>query len=208
MTTLEFVVERLGLSLSSLARQSDALILFGSRAAEMARSDSDWDLLVIGAGQTRVSVGLDLIFVAPSRFEHWRCSELATHVGRWGRTIHGSETWLNSLAAANISHAAVKGKRRRLLAQLSADERYWSRLPLWARAERARKFRRDLQRFERLDRGVPVPPSAVLDLEWSSPNGTSFRALLERAGLRERARWMEVAYNRRSLHGVTEGSVM
>ncbi|NJK32924.1 MAG: nucleotidyltransferase domain-containing protein, partial [Deltaproteobacteria bacterium] len=78
-----------GHSLSTLHTEAEALILFGSRTTDLARPDSDWDLLVIGHGQTTLARGLDLVFIPPAEFDSppWRTSELAGHVARFGQTL-------------------------------------------------------------------------------------------------------------------------
>lgn len=198
MSALDTALERFGTSLSVLAKEAEALILFGSRAAGMAVPRSDWDILVIGSGRSRISRNLDLIFVAPETFktEVWRRGELATHIGCWGQTLYGSRAWLETLSEARVGDEAVENKRRRLLAQLSASERYWPKLALWAQERRLRKLRRDLQRFERLHSSLVIPPSAVLDREWSRAEDGRLFELLDLAGLRARAGWLEAEYCR------------
>ena len=198
MNALDTALERFGTSLAVLAGQAEALILFGSRAAGMEVPHSDWDILVIGSGRSRISRNLDLIFVAPETFktEVWRRGELATHVGCWGQTLCGSRAWLETLLETRVGDEAVENKRRRLLAQLSAGERHWPNLALWAQERRLRNLRRDLQRFERLHSRLVIPPSAVLDREWSRAEGGRVFELLELAGLRARSGWLEAEYGR------------
>jgi hypothetical protein len=169
MTSLTNQLEQYGLSLSALSDGAEAVILFGSRAAGLARDDSDWDLLVVGRGRSRLRRGLDLVYIDPESFRgaSWQTNELASHIGRWGRTLCGSPTWLASLTDARTSEEAVSRKREQLQAQLSACERYWPSLGPWAQTTRQQRIRRDLQRYARLLEPTAIPPSALLDDEWT-----------------------------------------
>jgi hypothetical protein len=158
------------LSLEALATEVEAVIVFGSRAAGLARADSDWDLLIVGRGRSRLGRGLDLVYVEPSAFcgARWRTSELAGHIGRFGRTVVGDPDVLGSLCEVEIGAEAIERKRRQLHAQHGACERYWGSLAGWARTKRQLRLRRDLQRHERLLESDPIPPSLVLDREWAA----------------------------------------
>lgn len=83
---------------------------------------SDWDLLVIGGGCSRFCRGLDLVYVDAESFqgESWRASELASHIGTWGKTLHGSSGWLAALEHAEVDERAIARKRTHLRAQLDA----------------------------------------------------------------------------------------
>ena len=169
MTPLSAQLGNYGLSLGLLSARAEAVILFGSQAADVARGDSDWDILVVGPGRSRLRRGLDLVYVDPKTFQTagWRSSELASHIGRWGRTLSGAPGWLSSLEDAKPGDAALAVKRRQLRAQLGACERFWSSLGSWAQLTRQRRIRRDLQRHARILKSLPVPPSALLDSEWT-----------------------------------------
>jgi predicted nucleotidyltransferase len=201
VSVLDTALERLGTSLSRLSTEAEALILFGSRAAGMEVPRSDWDILVVGSGLSRISRCLDLIFVPPETFKTslWRRGELATHVGRWGRTLRGDRAWLETLSDARIGDEAVENKRRRLANQLSASERYWPGLASWAKERRTLKFRRDLQRFELLYSGRVIPPSAVLDRQWSRAADGRLSELIDLADLRGHSNWLMAELGRSSL---------
>jgi hypothetical protein len=169
MTPLADQLQHHGVSLATLVEQAEAVILFGSRAAGLAREDSDWDLLLVARGRSRLRRGLDLVRVDPAVFHgaRWRSSELAGHVGRWGRTLAGDAAWLEMLEDTETGREAIARKRRQLRAQLGASERYWPSLASWAQGARRRRLRRDLQRHIRLLESEPIPPSALLDREWA-----------------------------------------
>jgi len=72
----------LGLSLGELQRSAEQIVVFGSRAAGLARESSDWDLLIIGSDSSLHTPALDLVWVTPRELESadWLASELAGHV--------------------------------------------------------------------------------------------------------------------------------
>jgi Nucleotidyltransferase domain len=155
----------LDLSFADLERSSDQIILFGSRAAGLARSGSDWDLLVVGEGHSRHTPAIDLVWLPPQELatKAWLASELAGHVARWGDWIHGAPDWT---ASVTRSTAAADGKAHRVASRLAALERAWDLLPSAYRRKHHALVRRDLQRHAILARGEPVPPSPVLDDAW------------------------------------------
>jgi len=170
MTLLAQQLHQHGVSLDRIAADAEAVIIFGSRAAGCARADSDWDLLIIGRGRTRLGRGLDLVYIEPSVFrgDRWRSSELAGHVGHFGQTLAGDPDALTGLREVEIGAEAIERKHRQLHAQLRACEQFWASLATWAQAKRQIRLRRDLQRHARLLESDPVPPSAVLDREWAA----------------------------------------
>ena len=180
MTELAPTLAAHGVSLAALQAQAEALILFGSRATDLARPDSDWDLLVVGRGRTTLARGLDLVVVAPDEFDslRWRGGELAGHIAHFGRTLDGSPRWLESLKPGPCAPAALEHKRRVIVAQLHACARYWPKLGNWAQEKRLLRLRRDLQRHALLLAGAVVPPTAVLDDEWSRGTSTGLDELL------------------------------
>lgn len=187
--TLTESLERHGLMLSTLQRDGEALILFGSRSAGLARSDSDWDILVVGQGPDQLQRGLDIVYVEPEQFfsSRWRGGELASHVSHWGRTITGSPEWLEALTDVKVGPEAIAHKHKLLTAQLHALECFWPSLGPWTRTNRTRRIRRDLQRYARLVEGFAVPPTALLDREWSGRvQAESLGSLFANAGFSSR----------------------
>jgi len=170
MLSLAQQLRQHGISLAALAVGAEAVIVFGSRAAGLARADSDWDLLIVGRGRTRLGRGLDLVYIEPTAFRgaRWRTSELAGHVGRFGCTLAGDPNAVAGLRDVEIGAEAIERKRRQLRAQLGACERYWASLGSWAQAKRQLRLRRDLQRHARLLESDPIPPSTLLDREWAA----------------------------------------
>ncbi|MFT3776234.1 MAG: hypothetical protein QM820_63630 [Minicystis sp.] len=156
----------LGLTLAELRRTSGQLVIFGSRAAGFGRTSSDWDLLAVGAGRSRHTPALDLVWVSERELgtAGWLSSELAAHVARWGRWLHGTPDWTAEVRCGEVARAR---KARRLASRLAALEKTWSLLPAAARLEERTLLRRDLQRHALLAEGQPVPPSRVLDDAWT-----------------------------------------
>ncbi len=165
---LDSVLHRHGLTWPQLQRASAAIFLFGSRAAGCAREDSDWDLLCIGDGPSRMRHGLDLLWIPAQQAKNpqWRSTELASHVAAWGRCLHGDPHWVQG--AAPGAHAA-----RRKAGMLDGRVRALPRDRPWPserlRSQRIQQIRRDLQRFALLADGIAVPPSGQLDTRWQDP---------------------------------------
>jgi len=174
-----------GFSLDQLREKSSQIILFGSRAAGCAHAKSDWDILVVGEGPSPLAKNIDLVWIHPRKFDsgEFFSTELAGHVARYGVWLHGSPDWRDSV---RVGSAAVEHKAKRLASRAHALERGWPILNDQLRAEESTLFRRDLQRFELLSRGEPIPPSKWLDDAWQAlPNPTdAFSKLAEAANIR------------------------
>ncbi len=174
----------LGLTLAALCRSAEQVILFGSRAVNLARAGSDWDLLVIGEGRSHHTPTLDLVWVSPRDLatSTWLASELSGHVARWGRWIHGTPDWVSEAACGAM---ARDHKAQRLASRLSALEQAWGLLPPAYQHKHCTLVRRDLQRYALLAQGEVVPPTRMLDDAWQAcadPAEELF-GLAERAGV-------------------------
>ena len=177
-------LERGGSSWERLSATCEQLVLFGSRAAGVANEDSDFDLLCVGSGTSQLSRSLDLVFIAPGDLlgERWLGSELAGHVARYGIWLQGGPAWVHR---HHGSHQAVERKRQKLLHRLEVVEQHFHRLdPLYLQ-KYLTLTRRDLQRFEHLTNGEPVPPTPLLDQTWAQLGnpGARLRALAREAGV-------------------------
>lgn len=184
MADLLSALAGLSLSLADLRRSSEQIVIFGSRAAGLARACSDWDLLLVGEGCSHNTPAIDLVWVSPRELASpmWLGSELAGHVARWGRWIHGTPDWVTSVACGE---GARQHKARRLASRVTALEQAWKHLPPAYHRKHRTLVRRDLQRHALLADGQAVPPSAVLDEAWQAcadPSG-EMRKLAERAGV-------------------------
>jgi hypothetical protein len=164
---LDAVLNRGSLSWAELSTRTDAVVLFGSRAAGEGDAESDWDLLCVGDGESRLTQELDLVWVSREQIHdpNWLGSELANHVARWGVVLSGEAPWMT---LPRPSHAAEAKKCRIIRAHVDALETVWERLSVPYRTKHLRKLRRDLQRLEILSRDGVVPPSPILDREWYS----------------------------------------
>ncbi len=159
-------LEQGGSSWERLSGACEQLVIFGSRAAGVPNEDSDFDLLCVGPGASRLSRTLDLVFIAPEDLlgERWLGSELAGHVARYGIWLKGEPDWVHR---HHGSHQAVERKRQKLLHRLQAVEQHFHLLdPLYLQ-KYLTLTRRDLQRFEHLTNGEPVPPTPILDRAWA-----------------------------------------
>lgn len=156
-----------GAAVADLRRSADQIVLFGSRAAGLARPHSDWDLLIVGEDRPHGCAALDLVWVSPRELTtgSWLGSELAGHVASWGRWLHGEPGWTS--AVLHDEQAAAR-KALRVASKLQALERTWDLLGPAYRRRHLLLLRRDLQRHGLLSLGQSVPPSALLDDAWTS----------------------------------------
>jgi hypothetical protein len=159
------VVRPAGLTLAALDRSASQIVLFGSRAADAARESSDWDLLLVGEGNSLRTHEADIIWISPAiiNSEQWLGSELASHVVHYGRWLWGADDWRHR---ACISPDAVRRKQAGVQFQLAELNKVWSSLFPGARARHIRRLRRDVQRFHLLSVGIAVPPTPHLDAMW------------------------------------------
>jgi hypothetical protein len=165
MVPLHAALGAVGLSWDWLRREATGIVLFGSRAAGLGSTASDWDLLCIGPRGPKPNGVVDLVWVDPGVLEssRWLGSELAMHVAAFGTPLMGSHPWI---ASVFTSADAVSRKMRRVIHKIRGMEAAWPVLTPTQRARHARWLRLELQRLERLQSGRPVPPTALLDREW------------------------------------------
>jgi Nucleotidyltransferase domain len=162
---IDGVLRPAGLTWVSLERSASQVVLFGSRAADVAEEESDWDLLIVGDGKPVHTKRIDLVWIPPGaiRSERWLGSELASHVAAYGRWLLGADDWSSE---AHISCTAVERKRIGVEFQLRELNGIWSSLLPAARARHITRLRRDVQRLSLLRNGEAVPPRHHLDATW------------------------------------------
>jgi predicted nucleotidyltransferase len=176
MELLQLRARNVGVDWDQISRDAIDIVVFGSRAAEVNSENSDLDVLIVGDRSARTKKrGLDLVFVVPT--VDWLSTELAAHICRYGVPLLGEAEWRSR--AALTETAAIK-KQRRLESLLSATRRAWLRLDRGFQAKYQTTVRRELQRLFLLRRGIAVPPTPVLDSEWSAARSAFVaRALVE-----------------------------
>lgn len=168
---LDRALARQGSSLRELSRKARAVALFGSRAAGCGTATSDWDLLCIGVGSSRKLRDIDLVWIEPRAVESaaWLGGDLAGHIAAHGLWIEGKPGW--DLGAVSFP-AAARVKESRVARSVVALARAWDLLGPEYRVKHVTLLRRDVQRWRLLQRGFPIPPSAVLDAAWDAePRG-------------------------------------
>lgn len=175
---------RIGLDWARISAQCEQIVLFGSRADGRVDRYSDWDLLCVGRGVTRSCGGIDLIWATRAELEcrAWLGRELAGHIASYGVWLAGVDDWSHRCAP---SQAAIAAKARRITRRVSSLERHWDGLAPRFQRKHADLVRRDLQRHDLLQDGLPVPSRPVLDMHWSQ-TGDREAALVrwsERAGV-------------------------
>ena len=166
-SALNRTLARSGLCLDELRRGAQAIVLFGSRAAGCATSASDWDLLCIGDGRSHKLRDLDLVWIDPRALDTpaWLGGDLAGHVAAHGLWLEGEPCW--DLSCVDFA-AAARRKEARFVGSLRALAEAWDLLGPAYRMKHATLIRRDVQRWGVLQRGLPIPPSAVLDDRWTT----------------------------------------
>jgi len=144
------------------------VVVFGSVASGLDRPDSDIDVMCIGGRESKLKTSsIDLLVFSreATRSPVWLESELAAHVSRYGVWIKGVPDWLGR---AHVGQRAIAEKRRRVEAFMRHLPNSWARLEEGFRVKYSIKVRREAQRLLLLSRGVPVPPTSMLDTCWSS----------------------------------------
>jgi predicted nucleotidyltransferase len=167
-----------GLSLRALRAADAEVVLFGSRAAGLSHSASDWDVLVVSDVRPRARslAGLDLVWIPKSSTAtpKWWASELAGHVENFGVWIVGTRrrSARLDLRFASLAKWDVICDTARVVSSR------WSALSEPFRLRHAGLLRRDIQRYLLMRVGTPVPPSAVLDSKWSACRRSERREIL------------------------------
>lgn len=153
-----------------LQAHSDQIVLFGSRANGLATRASDWDLLCVQRGKSLLTPALDLICVSEKDINsrRWLGSELAGHIAAYGIWLHGPDDWRRDVFVSDLT---VARKGRKIAREIAGLQRYGQALAEGYYNRHQTGIRRDLQRLERLVRNVAIPPTAVLDQEWTSSRG-------------------------------------
>jgi predicted nucleotidyltransferase len=152
----------LGTTRVDLLEDASAIVLFGSRAARLERSGSDWDILCIGRGRTRHTRLVDLVWVPEERADTkaWLGSELGHHVGTYGVWLAGSSAWRG---ATYVSGAAIDRKIEIIRRDAEVLVAKWDVLADVYQRKHARLLSRDMLRLSHLLEGIAVPPTPRLD---------------------------------------------
>lgn len=184
--TRELLTDSVIVRLRKQVGDADQLVLFGSRAAGVARPNSDWDVLLVRVGgpTIRSASNIDLIEVEKSQLTStdWLGSELAGHIAAYGKWIVGDVSWR---ASVHRSKLAIDRKGERLKSRLRNMERSWELLQPAYQRRFATIVRRDVQRYRCLVEGRPVAPSSTLDEAWGAAEmGAAFPLVRARLSAR------------------------
>jgi hypothetical protein len=155
------------LTWSSLINGATEVVLFGSRAAMVASESSDWDILCVGTGLAQsLHPAVDIVWVSPDSVcrDVWLGSELAGHVGSYGRWLVGDGAWR---ASTFVSECSVARKTRRIQMHLAGMDSVWASLTAPYRSSMFTSLRHEAQRLEILGRREAVPPKAILEQSWA-----------------------------------------
>jgi predicted nucleotidyltransferase len=168
--------------------EASEVIVFGSMAVGLDRPNSDVDVMCIGGRQSKLKThSLDLIVFSEetAKSQVWLQSELALHISHYGVWIKGKPDWIDYV---RVGKCAIEEKRRRVEAFMRHLPDSWSRLDEGFRVKYAIKVRREAQRLLLISRGVPVPPTRMLDTCWHdfSESHNELDDLLNRFAPRDR----------------------
>jgi hypothetical protein len=141
------------------------LVLFGSRAAEVATMESDWDLFFVGTEKPPRTDRLDIVWKTPIEVGEakWLGSELASHIAEYGVRLKGDTGWM---AAVALGETAIRKKHRRLVVRVEGLWEYWDRIHPEFKRKHLKTIRRKVQRLHLLMEGIAVPPTPLLDRIW------------------------------------------
>jgi Nucleotidyltransferase domain len=174
---IQVVLERFQASNASAHRwldMSSEIIVFGSMAAGLERPNSDLDVLCIASSEYKLKTkALDLIVCTPGESVRpdWAHGELAAHIAEYGIWIKGRPNWTNKV---HITETCINRKRRRIVSFLRTLPFVWSRLHQDFQTKYSIKLRRETQRLILLERGVPIPPTRMLDCFWMDFSKNTF----------------------------------
>ena len=139
---------------------------FWFASSRRGKSSSDWDILCVGNGVSRMTGGLDLVWLGP--FRDW--TPYDGLVRNWRDMLHGTVFGSRAcprgaiLSLCPIAHLIRKASL--VLARMAELKRHWPHFSRCYRLKYLTRIRRDLQRFDiLLDRGT-VPPTRTLDQVW------------------------------------------
>jgi hypothetical protein len=179
---LAHLLAEASIDLAAILTRGGSAWMFGSRATRCARADSDWDILIVGserglAHELPRRSRLDLVYVDTQDFSMWCGSELASHVAVYGRPI--------SVAHKIIARPTEAAPRKQRVVQERAASlaRLWILLQPAQREREVLRLRRDAQRAWHLTMSLAVPPTAMLDEQWSALDASSRCAILDFCGL-------------------------
>jgi predicted nucleotidyltransferase len=162
-----------GMTYEDVVDASTEVVIFGSRAVDMHRPDSDLDVLLVDAKADRLRVaGVDFVILRSEELASslWLGSELASHIARYGKWIKGFGVWRHHVC---ISDRAAIRKQARIVGLLMRAPKWWSRLHPVFHAKYKLTIRRELQRLDLLRRKTPVPPTYTLDSYWDQDRSAS-----------------------------------
>jgi hypothetical protein len=155
-----------GMTYEELVDASTEVVIFGSRAVDMHRPDSDLDVLLVGENTGRLRVaGVDFVTLSSEELASslWLGSELASHIAEYGKWIKGCGSWRYKVCA---SDRAAMRKQARIVGLLMRAPKWWSKLHPVFHTKYKLTIRRELQRLDLLRRKIPVPPTYTLDSDW------------------------------------------
>ncbi len=165
---LHDLISSSGLTYDKVVGASSEVVIFGSRAVGVHRSDSDLDVLLVDANAGHPSVaGIDFVVLRSDELvsPRWLGSELASHIAEYGKWEKGCGSWRQQ---ARISDRAAMRKQARIVGLLMRAPKWWSRLHPIFHAKYKITIRRELQRLDLLRNQIPVPPTRILDSDWDS----------------------------------------
>lgn len=165
--SLNAALQTLGLTLSELLVRPGlvALVLVGSRAAGLARPDSDWDVLALvdrntfGPTPSEWHGEVCQLMACDPSFPYWLATDLAGHALCYGLWLLGGPTWTRR----DLNHEAAAQRALRQFNEATEQlAKRWDRFIPAYRSKYARRAAQQLERLRHHHNREPIPPTALL----------------------------------------------
>lgn len=172
-------IGRCGDQLHRAVEEASQVAIFGSRSVGFQKTTSDLDVFLVYRSDFKFKNSLiDTVVVTEAEIgsQDWRESEIANHIGAYGIWLRGNPDWSDGI---RIGKQASLKKQRRIYAFLRCLPGTWERLEECFKVKYAIKLRREAQRLILIERGVPIPPTALLDSLWATHSECRERVLVK-----------------------------
>jgi predicted nucleotidyltransferase len=141
--------------------KSEQVVIFGSYASGVQRSQSDIDILFVTDEKGYKSKYLDFVCIEPKRIKlrTWLGTELANHVAQYGLWVKGDDSWRKD---AVISKEALDRKKLMILHRLSHLYVKGNRISESLMLTLFQDVVLDSFRLIQMSEGFPVPANKIL----------------------------------------------
>lgn len=157
--------DRFGAVVIELEENAAEMVVFGSRACGVQKSNSDWDVFIVGEKQKMLVRKLQLVWrtLESVHMKEWLGSELANHIAAYGVWLTPQLGWQKDVY---FSSKAIDRKVAKILSSIDKIKNYRSDISDLYFQDRLIRLRRDIQRLVCLRTSTATPPSVILDEDW------------------------------------------